>query len=143
MKKLMSTCTALLLALCMLLPAYSAFAATDNDKIGQRLEKVASQTEGATNYLYKDKDFGVADAVDMLAAVRNYDASDAQVEGFIAAVEKELKANGGKLYYPCRYMMTTMHRSAPTTQRSWSCMLPSSACMTPWAKTTPMWPAMT
>ena len=100
MKKLMSTCTALLLALCMLLPAYSAFAATDNDKIGQRLEKVASQTEGATNYLYKDKDFGVADAVDMLAAVRNYDASDAQVEGFIAAVEKELKANGGKLYYP-------------------------------------------
>ena len=38
MKKLMSTCTALLLALCMLLPAYSAFAATDNDKIGQRLE---------------------------------------------------------------------------------------------------------
>ena len=100
MKKLMSTCTALLLALCMLLPAYSAFAATDNDKIGQRLEKVASQTEGATNYLYKDKDFGVADAVDMLAAVRNYDASDAQVEGFKAAVEKELKANGGKLYYP-------------------------------------------
>ena len=88
MKKLMSTCTALLLALCMLLPAYSAFAATDNDKIGQRLEKVASQTEGATNYLYKDKDFGVADAVDMLAAVRNHDASDAQVEGFKAAVEK-------------------------------------------------------
>ena len=80
MKKLMSTCTALLLALCMLLPAYSAFAATDNDKIGERLEKVASQTEGATNYLYKNKDFGVADAVDMLAAVRNYDASDAQVE---------------------------------------------------------------
>lgn len=103
MKKLMSTCTALLLALCMLLPAYSAFAATDNDKIGQRLEKVASQTEGATNYLYKDKDFGVADAVDMLAAVRNYDASDAQVEGFIAAVEKELKANGGKLYYDDNY----------------------------------------
>lgn len=100
MKKLMSTCTALLLAVCMLLPAYSAFAATDNDKIGQRLEKVTSQTEGATNYLYKDKDFGVADAVDMLAAVRNYDASDAQVEGFKAAVEKELKANGGKLYYP-------------------------------------------
>ena len=100
MKKLMSICTALLLALCMLLPAYSAFAATDNDKIGQRLEKVASQTEGATNYLYKDKDFSVADAVDMLAAVRNHDASDAQVEGFKAAVEKELKANGGKLYYP-------------------------------------------
>ena len=88
MKKLMSTCTALLLALCMLLPAYSAFAATDNDKIGQRLEKVASQTEGATNYLYKDKDFGVADAVDMLAAVRNYDASDAQVEGFMAGCRK-------------------------------------------------------
>ena len=43
MKKLMSTCTALLLALCMLLPAYSAFAATDNDKIGERLEKVASR----------------------------------------------------------------------------------------------------
>ena len=136
MKKLMSTCTALLLALCMLLPAYSAFAATDNDKIGERLEKVASQTEGATNYLYKDKDFGVADAVDMLAAVRNFDASDAQVEGFIAAVEKELKANGGKLYYPVPVY-------APTTQRSWSCMLPSSACMTPWARTTPMWPAMT
>lgn len=36
MKKLMSTCTALLLAVCMLLPAYSAFAATDNDKIGAR-----------------------------------------------------------------------------------------------------------
>ena len=48
MKKLMSTCTALLLAVCMLLPAYSAFAATDNDKIGERLEKVMSQTEGAT-----------------------------------------------------------------------------------------------
>lgn len=100
MKKLMSTCTALLLALCMLLPTYSAFAADDNDKVLARLDKVASQTEGATNYLYKDKKFGVADAVDMLAAVRTYDATDAQVEGFTAAVEKELKANGGKLYYP-------------------------------------------
>lgn len=100
MKKLMSTCTALLLALCMLLPTYSAFAADDNDKMMERLDKVMSQTEGATNYLYKNKSFGVADAVDMLAAVRNNDATDTQVEGFTAAVEKELKANGGKLYYP-------------------------------------------
>jgi hypothetical protein len=52
MKKLMSTCTALLLAVCMLLPAYSAFAATDNDKIGERLEKVTSQTEGATSMIF-------------------------------------------------------------------------------------------
>lgn len=101
MKKLMSTCTALLLALCMLLPAYSAFAAEDsNEAVMSRLEKASAQAEGAANYLYKDKTFGVADAVDMLAACRGFNASEAQMEAFTAAVEKELKANGGKLYYP-------------------------------------------
>lgn len=101
MKKLMSTCTALLLALCMLLPAYSAFAAEDsNEAIISRLEKASAQAEGASDFLYKDKTFGVADAVDMLAACRGFNASEAQMEAFTAAVEKELKANGGKLYYP-------------------------------------------
>ncbi len=100
MKKLMSTCTALLLALCMLLPAYSAFAADSNDEVMRRLEKASAQAEGAAGYLYKDKTFGVADAVDMLAASRGFNVSEAQMEAFTAAVEKELKANGGKLYYP-------------------------------------------
>ena len=45
MKKLMSTCTALLLALCMLLPAYSAFAATDNDKIVHRCSYLKTEKQ--------------------------------------------------------------------------------------------------
>lgn len=99
MKKILSTGMALLLTLCMLLPAYSAFAA-DNSQVKNRLSAVMEQGDGAATYLYKDKTFGVTDAVDLMAAVRCNAATEEQIDGFTAAVEKALKDNNGKLYYP-------------------------------------------
>lgn len=92
MKKTTSIILALMLSAIMALPAFSASAAEQS--------KVEAQINGAVSYLYSGKTFGVLDSLDFLNIVRAGADVSKYVDAYTADVEKELKENSGKLYYP-------------------------------------------
>lgn len=92
MKKTTSIILALMLSAIMALPAFSASAAEPS--------KVEAQINGAVAYLYGNKTFGVVDSLDFLNIVRSGADVSKYVDAYTADVEKELKENNGKLYYP-------------------------------------------
>lgn len=92
MKKMTSIILALMLSAIMALPAFSASAAEPS--------KVEAQINGAVSYLYSNKTFGVVDSLDFLNIVRSGADVSNYIDAYTADVEKELKENGGKLYYP-------------------------------------------
>ena len=92
MKKTTSIILALMLSAIMALPAFSASAAEQS--------KVEAQINSAVSYLYSGKTFGVLDSLDFLNIVRAGADVSKYVDAYTADVEKELKENSGKLYYP-------------------------------------------
>ena len=92
MKKMTSILLALMLSAIMALPAFSASAAEPS--------KVEAQINGAVSYLYSSKTFSVTDSLDFLNIVRSGADVSKYIDAYTADVEKELKENGGKLYYP-------------------------------------------
>lgn len=92
MKKTTSIILALMLSAIMALPAFSASAADQS--------RIEAQINGAAAYLYSGKSFGVTDSLDFLNLVRAGADVSKYVDAYTSDVEKELKENSGKLYFP-------------------------------------------